>query len=91
MEAYNNGIRIDDQYAVLRHSSGAGEPLATPPGDGPGLAPGTPVELVDRWIEVWDYVGGARFRGFMAEDLSGARSMFVFFDESHTGRDLKQG
>ncbi|KAF2267435.1 hypothetical protein CC78DRAFT_457345 [Lojkania enalia] len=42
------------------------------------------------WIEVWDYVGGNRFRGFVVEE-DGEKSMFIFFDQSVTGSDLKAG
>jgi hypothetical protein len=46
--------------------------------------------LVSDWLEMWDYVGGNRFRGFVA-DKSGDKSMFVFFDQSLIGSDLKAG
>lgn len=49
-----------------------------------------PVGLVTNWLEVWDYVGGARFRGFVAEN-EGERSLFVFFDRGVIGSDLKPG
>ncbi|KAL1625004.1 hypothetical protein SLS54_003731 [Diplodia seriata] len=45
---------------------------------------------VGQWIEVWDYVGGARFRGFVAGD-GDDKAMFVFFDAEATVRDLKPG
>jgi hypothetical protein len=41
-------------------------------------------------IEMWDYVGGTRFRGFVAEK-DGEKSLFVFFDQAVIGRDLKAG
>ncbi|KAF2478303.1 uncharacterized protein BDR25DRAFT_299932 [Lindgomyces ingoldianus] len=48
--------------------------------------------LVGEWIEIWDYVGGNKFRGFVAEkDGSSERTMFVFFDGSVIGGDLKAG
>lgn len=46
--------------------------------------------LVTEWIETWDYVGGNRFRGFVAEK-DGERTMFVFFDQLVIGGDLKAG
>ena len=46
--------------------------------------------LVDMWIEVWDYAGGARFRGFVAGEGED-RTMFVFFDDGVVGSDLKPG
>jgi hypothetical protein len=45
---------------------------------------------VQTWIEVWDYVGGNRFRGFVA-DKNGETAMFVFFDETVVEGDLKAG
>ncbi|KAH7064478.1 ornithine decarboxylase antizyme-domain-containing protein [Paraphoma chrysanthemicola] len=42
------------------------------------------------WIEMWDYVGGIQFRGFVAEK-DGERAMFVFFDQSVVAGDLKAG
>ncbi|KAF2402375.1 hypothetical protein EJ06DRAFT_473778 [Trichodelitschia bisporula] len=46
--------------------------------------------LVEDWLVVWDYAGGARFRGFIAcqEDK---RALIIFFDEGVVGRDLKPG
>jgi hypothetical protein len=41
-------------------------------------------------IEMWDYVGGIRFRGFIAEK-DGERALFVFFDQAVIGGDLKAG
>ncbi|KAF2746879.1 hypothetical protein M011DRAFT_403533 [Sporormia fimetaria CBS 119925] len=46
--------------------------------------------IVQTWIEVWDYVGGNRFRGFVAEQ-NGERAMFVFFDQVLISGDLKAG
>jgi hypothetical protein len=43
------------------------------------------------WLEIWDYAGGASFRGFVAEDARGeTKSLFIFFDEHSITRDLKQ-
>ncbi|KAI5364313.1 Putative ornithine decarboxylase antizyme, acyl-CoA N-acyltransferase [Septoria linicola] len=47
-------------------------------------------ELVKEYIEVWDYVAGARFRGFVAEK-DDMRTMFIFFDKEVVGMDLKPG
>jgi hypothetical protein len=44
---------------------------------------------VGSWLEVWDYVGGASFRGFIAEE-NGEKSLFAFFDPGVLGRDLKK-
>ncbi|KAL5389223.1 hypothetical protein DPSP01_002536 [Paraphaeosphaeria sporulosa] len=46
--------------------------------------------LVSDWIEVWDYVGGIRFRGFVAEKAD-EKAMVVFFDQNVIGGDLKAG
>jgi len=60
-------------------------------------ADGDPVHLempdagvVSDWIEMWDYVGGIRFRGFVA-DKGDEKVMFVFFDQSVVSGDLKAG
>lgn len=42
------------------------------------------------WVEMWDYVGGIRFRGFVAEN-DDEKAMFVFFDQSVIVGDLKAG
>jgi len=47
--------------------------------------------FVLNWIEVWDYVSNARFRGFTAIDKVGVATLFVFFDVSVVGKDMKQG
>ncbi|KAK8098433.1 ornithine decarboxylase antizyme [Apiospora kogelbergensis] len=41
------------------------------------------------WMEFWDYVGGASFRAFLADDGE-EKSLFAFFDSGLIGRDLKQ-
>ncbi|KAK8116228.1 hypothetical protein PG984_012730 [Apiospora sp. TS-2023a] len=41
------------------------------------------------WMEFWDYVGGASFRAFAADDGE-EKSLFAFFDSGLIGRDLKQ-
>ncbi|KAF2878039.1 ornithine decarboxylase antizyme-domain-containing protein [Massariosphaeria phaeospora] len=46
--------------------------------------------IVSDWVEMWDYVGGNRFRGFVAEQDQ-EKAMFVFFDQSVIGGDLKAG
>ena len=47
---------------------------------------------VEYWLEVWDYVGGANFCGFVASDGNGnEKSMFMFFDQVLAVRDLKPG
>ncbi len=44
---------------------------------------------VTAWLEIWDYAGGASFRGFVAEN-GADKSLFAFFDAGIIGRDLKQ-
>ncbi|ORY15958.1 ornithine decarboxylase antizyme-domain-containing protein [Clohesyomyces aquaticus] len=46
--------------------------------------------VVTDYLEIWDYVGGNKFRGFVV-DKDGERSMFVFFDKAVMGADLKAG
>jgi hypothetical protein len=45
---------------------------------------------VHRWLEVWDYLGGAQFRGFVSGEDE-AKSLFTFFDGGVIGKDLKHG
>jgi hypothetical protein len=47
-------------------------------------------QIIDAWIEVWDYVGGCSFRGFVGGN-GDQKSLFAFFDSAVVGRDLKQG
>jgi len=44
---------------------------------------------VAAWIEVWDYVGGNTFRGFLTTKPQ--RSLIMFFDSTTLGPDLKSG
>lgn len=46
--------------------------------------------MIGAFFEVWDYVGGASFRGFVAGEGS-ERCLFTFFDSAVVGMDLKQG
>jgi hypothetical protein len=46
--------------------------------------------MVKDYVEIWDYTGGARFRGFVAEKED-ERALFVFFDKEVIGKDLKPG
>lgn len=96
----NSGDHYDDDFDFDiegRHSSGitGGDTLNAVLSDGRHavLAPDGFMEsrgLVHSWFEVWDYVGGGRFRGFVVE--SGAeRAMFVFFDPEAVVDDLKPG
>lgn len=51
---------------------------------------GTTTGIVQAWFEVWDYVGDASFRGFVAGEGS-ERCLFTFFDAKIVGKDLKRG
>jgi hypothetical protein len=51
---------------------------------------GKKTQPIDAWIEVWDYVGGTSFRGFVGGEGE-KKSLFAFFDSAVVGRDLKQG
>ncbi|EON67856.1 hypothetical protein W97_07353 [Coniosporium apollinis CBS 100218] len=64
--------------------------LQTPSPEMEGYASHGGGGMISTWVEVWDYVGGARFRGFLVDD-EGERTMFTFFDEGIIGRDLKPG
>ncbi|KAB8346365.1 hypothetical protein FH972_023407 [Carpinus fangiana] len=51
---------------------------------------------IKEFLEVWDYKGGARFRGFTVSSPSTSKSgadkaMFIFFDHPVISLDLKQG
>lgn len=56
----------------------------------PGSAQSLEKGAITDWIEMWDYVGGIRFRGFVA-NKEGEKAMFVFFDQSVIEGDLKAG
>lgn len=66
-----------------------GQPTPSPSPDG-RIFP-RPGGLVTEYVEIWDYAGGARFRGFVAEKGQDMRAMFIFFDKQVIGMDLKPG
>ena len=72
---------------MLQDSLVTGTPKVPFPTDGSSTS--TP-SLVHEWFEMWDYVGGLRFRGFVAGHEDG-KSVFVFFDDVVIGKDLKPG
>jgi len=47
-------------------------------------------QTIDAWLEIWDYTSGCSFRAFVGGN-DDKKSLFVFFDASVIGRDLKQG
>jgi hypothetical protein len=75
MGMHDDGIKTKRR----KHKYGV---LATSPKADPGV--------VEKWIEVWDYVGGVRFRGFLASNED-HRAVFVFFDDNVLSHDLKPG
>lgn len=66
----------DEDLAVQPHFGGREEAYATAP------APAT------AWLEIWDFVGGASFRAFVADDGT-EKSLFALFDRNVIGCDLK--
>lgn len=82
---------IDDAAKRIDSSFDSGIGLPSPPSQAPAVGYGfPPAGAVSQWVEVWDYVGGARFRGFVAGE-GDSKAMFVFFDQEATVRDLKPG
>lgn len=84
----------------MNGSSLSGAYLQTPPPDDQNqfgsVSPDNKADLTangfeaDAWMEVWDYVGGASFRAFLANNGK-EKSLFIFFDlEGVMGRDLKK-
>ncbi|KAF1939849.1 hypothetical protein EJ02DRAFT_504507 [Clathrospora elynae] len=61
-----------------------------PPSSSPQTASFEGKLSISDWIEMWDYVGGIRFRGFVAEKED-EKAMFIFFDQSIISGDLKAG
>lgn len=78
------------QRRTGRHDSGAQLPTPSPSSDGGFFNNTAHAGLVREWVEIWDYAGGLRFRGFVAEK-DGSRALFIFFDNSVMGKDLKSG
>lgn len=95
--------RIDDEHRPIAQSTANiampppkktyfehGQPTPSPSPDG-RIYP-SQGGLVSEYVEIWDYAGGARFRGFVAEkDHEDMRAMFIFFDKEVIGMDLKPG
>ncbi|KAK3669620.1 hypothetical protein LTR78_010495 [Recurvomyces mirabilis] len=81
----SNGVDIPQHHdSVMKH--GIPTPSTSPDGRDYPKTGG----VVKDYVEIWDYVGGARFRGFVAETQD-ERSLFVFFDKEVIGKDLKPG
>ena len=46
---------------------------------------------ISQYLEMFDYRGDLRFRGFVANSTEGGDSLFVFFEHEMAGKDLKPG
>jgi hypothetical protein len=77
---------INDYGVEVRQDPERSTGLPSPEWDPMAVGKG----LVSDYIECWDYVGGNRFRGFVAQEGE-EKTMFVFFDKSVIGGDLKAG
>jgi hypothetical protein len=65
--------------------------LGTPPDDIKTTGTSTTIPpQVTQWLEIYDYASDARFRGFVAANSYGQRSLFVFFEHNVVGKDLKK-
>ena len=89
-----NGVNINNQNAnhQLHTPPDDDYPIQEKPRDemaSTNAGRGGPGANVHSWLEVWDYVGGASFRGFIAEE-NDEKSLFAFFDPGVLGRDLKK-
>ncbi len=84
----SNGMALDGAPATSVTVNGQ----LTPPDDNPlgnKILMGEPGGIgVGAWLEIWDYAGGASFRAFVSEDVED-KTLFVFFDLTIVGRDLK--
>lgn len=78
-----------NDYGVDVRRYNSGRIMDSPSPEAVGAVPQN--GMIGQWVEIWDYVGGNKFRGFVADDKTGERAMFVFFDQSVVGGDLKAG
>ena len=99
-QRHSNGYRSGHGRDRGREERRDAAPLAmTPPKENetPGVKDASQAPEMLATFELWDYSGGALFRGFTAGkhpmDIGGEaeNTMFVFFDRNVVGRDLKQG
>jgi len=77
----NNNKTSNDRSAPL--------PSPSPSADS-AIDMAVPHSAVREWVEIWEYAAGLRFRGFVS-DKNGLSTLFVFFDKSVIGPDLKNG
>lgn len=81
-----------DDGAVAGLEGLASRELPSPPADaGLGAVGRISDHTVVQWLEIWDYAGGAMFRGFVTQGVGGEQTLYVFFERGVIGRDLKQG
>ncbi|KAK4548994.1 hypothetical protein LTR36_008767 [Oleoguttula mirabilis] len=80
-----NSARDIPQHTITKHDL----PTPSPSPDG-RIYPKKEGGLIREYVEMWDYAGGTRFRGFVVEKED-ERAMFVLFDKEVIGKDLKPG
>ncbi|KAH9822015.1 ornithine decarboxylase antizyme like protein [Teratosphaeria destructans] len=81
----HGGVQIP-QNTIMEHAL----PTPSPSPDGRNYPRVRKGAVIREYMEMWDYTGGARFRGFVAEK-DDERALFVFFDKAVIGKDLKPG
>lgn len=98
----NNGISNNHPYS--KNGQLQRPPQLHQMGARPTARPKGPVRMIRRsselqtrvaaYLEVFDYVGGSAFRGFVSEKgplSKPERSLFLFFDKGVNGTELKSG
>ena len=45
---------------------------------------------VESWVEIWDYVGDVRFKGFVG-GIVFTKSLFIFITDDMVGKEMKPG
>jgi hypothetical protein len=91
MGAHSTMIGLNDYGLDARRYSDSNCSIdSSPPPEAVRFADMEGESAIRDWIEMWDYVGGIRFRGFVAEKAD-EKAMFVFFDQSAIVGDLKAG
>jgi hypothetical protein len=82
-------VFLGERNAVVTGSVGLSAQAYSPPEMGETYF-NTKAMFPEAYFELWDYVGGTSFRGFVAGQGE-EKALFAFFDASVVGRDLKQG
>ncbi|KAI4718257.1 hypothetical protein E4T48_05575 [Aureobasidium sp. EXF-10727] len=90
-----NTVAQDSLVMGMRYnnktSNDRSAPLPSPsPSADSAIDMAVPNNAVREWVEIWEYAAGLRFRGFVS-DKNGLSTLFVFFDKSVIGPDLKNG